>query len=111
MNGLNGVIDIIFDNLKTNLNSISEETAAYLLSLLSLVVILVVNKALGSGSIPSLYWITLVILLYGFITYVKNILYPVWVAPLGKLFISIGGVIGTTLSLSFANLLINLRST
>lgn len=107
MNGLNGVIGIIFDDLKTNLNSISEETAAYLLSLLSLVVILVVNKALGSASIPSLYWITLVILLYGFIIYLKNILYPVWGTPLGKLFISIGGVIGTTFSLSFANLLIN----
>ena len=37
----------------------------------------------------------------------KSILHPIWRAPLGKLFISIGGIIGTTLSLSFANLLIN----
>lgn len=63
MNGFNRVIDIISYDIKTSLNSASEERAAYLLALLSLVAILITNKALGSSSIPSLYWITLVILL------------------------------------------------
>jgi hypothetical protein len=106
-NGFIRIASIITNDIKTSLSSSSEETAAYLLALVSLVVILIINKVLGSNSLSSLYWITLIILLYGFMTYVKAIVLPIWGSVLGKLLISIGGVIGTTLSLSFANLLIN----
>lgn len=86
---------------------LSEESAAYLLSLVSLIVFSLINRLLGESSITELYWFTLLFMFYGFTIYIRNIYSIFWDSGIGKIVISAMFFLGTTLSLSLSSSLIN----
>src|SRR5688500_5519431 len=105
LNNMN--LQIIRSKSAAFLESLSEETAAYLLSIAALVFVHVASKVWQQPSSNHLYWIPLVILIYGFMHFLLGFLKPLWVSVPGKIVISSLFLCGSTISYSIAKILIN----
>lgn len=104
---MESIKEIILADTKKWLIDLSEESAAYLFGLISFVTFILINYLLAQNAVLELYWFTLILILYGFSLYVKKIVASVWSSTVGKAVISGIVFLGTTVSFSFADSLIN----
>jgi hypothetical protein len=93
--------------LKAWFKKASEEALAYL-SAIAVLIAAVLAKNFGfSDSSATLVWVSLILMVYGFLSFLSPKIMSVWNSLIGKAFFTILTFIGTTLCLSIAEQIVN----
>ena len=92
---------------KAWIEQLSEESSAYLLSVILFLISSIYNffSAIEGGTV--LFVIPLLVLLYGFYVYIIQVFTPVWGSILGKALVSVLAFIGSSFGLALSKLVVN----
>lgn len=93
--------------LKAWFKKASEEAIAYLSAIAVLIFAVLAQKSGFSSISASLVWVTLLLMVYGFLSFLSPKIMSLWDSLMGKVFFAILTFVGTTLCLSTAEQIVN----
>jgi len=89
------------------INSLSEESFSYLVSVVLFVLAIVSNKLFSGYGVTALLWLALIALEIGLISFLIPIIQKLWGTSAGKVVLSYSAIAGSALCMSFAGQIIN----